>query len=91
MNWFTSLSLWGQLQVDFDGEYPIEGAKEVGTLMTRHVTRALKVWTRAAAAKEAERAAAHKAAGKKKRLKPLGPQRLMLQVTPDGLGLQIVS
>lgn len=31
-------------QVDFDGEYPIEGAKEVGTLMTRYVSRALRAW-----------------------------------------------
>jgi hypothetical protein len=41
-------------QVDFDGDYPIEGAKEVGTLMTRYVSRALRPWTvpRAGAAPE---------------------------------------
>ena len=31
-------------QVDFDGQYPIEGAKEVGTLITRYVSRALRAW-----------------------------------------------
>lgn len=30
--------------MDFDGLYPIEGAKEVKTLMTRYVTRALRNW-----------------------------------------------
>jgi hypothetical protein len=30
------------MQVDFEGAYPIEGAKEVSTLMTRHVSRALR-------------------------------------------------
>jgi hypothetical protein len=28
--------------VDYDGAFPIEGAKEVATLMTRYVTRALR-------------------------------------------------
>jgi hypothetical protein len=32
------------VQVDFEGPYPIEGAKEVSTLMTRHVSRALRSW-----------------------------------------------
>ena len=32
-------------QVDFEGAYPIEGAKEVGTLMTRYVSRALRPWS----------------------------------------------
>ena len=31
-------------QVDFEGRYPIEGAKEVKTLMTRYVTRAVRMW-----------------------------------------------
>ncbi len=30
------------LQVDYEGGYPIEGAKEVSTLMTRYVSRALR-------------------------------------------------
>ena len=29
-------------QVDYDGAFPIEGAKEVATLMTRYVPRALR-------------------------------------------------
>ncbi len=32
-------------QVEFDGSHPIEGAKEVSTVMTRHVSRALRVWS----------------------------------------------
>ena len=36
--------------MDFDGEYPIEGAKEVATLMTRYVSRALRPWTLSGAA-----------------------------------------
>ena len=28
--------------MDYDGAFPIEGAKEVATLMTRYVTRALR-------------------------------------------------
>ena len=32
------------MQVDFDGEHPVEGAKEVGSLMTRYVTRAMRAW-----------------------------------------------
>lgn len=31
--------------MDFEGKYPIEGAKEVKTLMTRYVTRAIRTWT----------------------------------------------
>ena len=31
--------------MDYEGAYPIEGAKEVGTLMTRHVSRALRPWS----------------------------------------------
>ena len=32
-------------QVDFEGKYPIEGAKEVGTLMTRYISRVLRPWS----------------------------------------------
>lgn len=35
------------LQVDFDGDFPIEGAKEVATLLTRYVSRPLRLWTAA--------------------------------------------
>ena len=37
-------------QVDFDGDFPIEGAKEVATIMTRYVSRALRHWTATQAA-----------------------------------------
>ena len=50
------------MQVDFDGEYPIEGAKEVGTLMTRHVSRALRPWTAPRAAEGRARRGAQLAA-----------------------------
>ena len=33
------------VQVEFDGLHPIEGAKEVSTVMTRHVSRALRLWS----------------------------------------------
>lgn len=32
------------LQVDFEGSHPIEGAKEVSTVITRYVSRALRLW-----------------------------------------------
>lgn len=76
-------------QVDFDGEYPIEGAKEVGPLMIRHVARALKSWAKVKEAREQARQAAHKASGSKKRLKALKPQELLLKVSSNGLGLEI--
>ncbi|EFN56148.1 hypothetical protein CHLNCDRAFT_51790 [Chlorella variabilis] len=34
-------------KVDFEGDFPIEGGKEVGTLMTRYVSRPLRLWTAA--------------------------------------------
>lgn len=35
------------MQVDFEGEFPIEGAKEVATLMTRYASRPLRLWAAA--------------------------------------------
>ena len=32
------------MQVDYDGAYPIEGAKEVSILLTRYVSRTLRQW-----------------------------------------------
>lgn len=32
------------MQVDFEGSYAIEGAEEVSTVMTRHVSRLLRPW-----------------------------------------------
>lgn len=34
----------GAVQVDFEEGYAIEGAKEVATVATRHVTRLLRPW-----------------------------------------------
>jgi hypothetical protein len=49
-------------QVDFDGDFPIEGAKEVTTLMTRYVSRLLRLWAAAQqAAAEQVNAWAHSA------------------------------
>jgi hypothetical protein len=35
------------LQVDYEDDFPIEGAKEVDTLLTRYVSRPLRLWTEA--------------------------------------------
>ena len=48
------------VQVDFDGDFPIEGAKEVGTLMTRYVSRPVREW----AAAQQQRAEQQKQAAK---------------------------
>ena len=40
------------VQVDFEGAYPIEGAKEVSTLMTRYVSRTLRAWSAQQAARK---------------------------------------
>ncbi|BDA43300.1 probable chaperone protein ClpB [Coccomyxa sp. Obi] len=39
-------------RVDFEGPYPIEGAKEVSTLMTRYISRALRAWSAQQAARK---------------------------------------
>ena len=75
-------------QVDFDGAYPLEGAKEVKSLMTRYVTRALREHSKVRQRMEERQKAAHKAA--KKRWKGLPPRRLSLQVEAEGKGLEIV-
>lgn len=58
-------------QVDFDGAYPIEGAKEVATLMTRYVTRALRERSSPPAR---DAAAVHVPA----------PSNVRLRIAPDG-------
>ena len=47
-------------QVDFEGDFPIEGAKEVATLMTRYASRPLRLW----AAAQQQRLAAEQQAKK---------------------------
>lgn len=46
------------MQVDFEGDFPIEGAKEVTTLLTRYASRPLRLWA------AAQQAAADAALGK---------------------------
>lgn len=41
-------------KVEFEGPYPIEGGKEVGTMMTRYVTRPLREWVNAQEAAKKE-------------------------------------
>jgi len=66
----------------------MEGAKEVRSLMTRYVTRALRAWDRVREGMEADGRKAHKAA--KKRWKGLPPRTLTLQIDAGGKGLEIV-
>ncbi len=40
------------VQVDYEGPYPIEGAKEVSTLMTRYISRTLRAWSAQQAARK---------------------------------------
>ena len=49
------------MQVDFEGDFPIEGAKEVATLMTRYASRPLRLW----AAAQQQRLAAEQQRAKK--------------------------
>jgi uncharacterized protein YlxW (UPF0749 family) len=55
-----------QVQVDFDGAFPIEGAKEVGTLLTRYASRPLRQWT-ADQQQQAEQQKKHRGSSKKKK------------------------
>jgi hypothetical protein len=41
----ASACVWPPSQVDYEGGFPIEGAKEVSTVMTRHVSRQLRSWS----------------------------------------------
>jgi len=77
------------VQVDFDGAHPLEGAKEVNSLMTRYVTRALRAWSKVRQRIEEDRKREHKASSEKKRWKGLPPQTLDLKVDADGKGLEI--
>ena len=87
------------VQVDFDGgDHPIEGAKEVGTLMTRYVSRAVRNWQsiRDQRAKERHQGQFH--AGRLARLKTvLGLQpptpmiNVELHVAPDERSLTVTE
>jgi hypothetical protein len=71
-------------RVDFEGRFPIEGGKEVGTLVTRHASRPLRGW---AAARRAEAAAARTAGGKRGAPLPGGGR---LAVASGGAALEVV-
>ena len=88
------------LQVDFDGgDHPIEGAKEVGTLMTRYVSRAVRNWQSMRNDHNAkERHHEQYIAGQLARLKTvlgLQPPKPMinieLHVAPDGRSLTVIE
>lgn len=63
-----------QVQVDFDGAFPIEGAKEVGTLLTRYASRPLRQWT-ADQQQHAEQQKKQRGSSKKKKQKEKGQQK----------------
>jgi hypothetical protein len=77
------------MQVDFDGAHPLEGAKEVKSLMTRYVTRALRAWSKTRQLMEENRKREHQSSSQKKRWKGLPPQNLDLKVDADGKGLEV--
>ncbi|KAK9867882.1 hypothetical protein WJX84_011423 [Apatococcus fuscideae] len=45
LTWAPELIPFLYKKVDFDGPYPIEGAKEASVLLTRYVSRTLRQWT----------------------------------------------
>jgi hypothetical protein len=53
-------------KVDFEGPYPIEGGKEVGTLMSRYVSRPVREWTAAQELAKLEEKKKKKEKGRKK-------------------------
>ncbi|KAI3426218.1 hypothetical protein D9Q98_008594 [Chlorella vulgaris] len=61
-------------KVDFDGAFPIEGAKEVGTLLTRYASRPLRQWT-ADQQQHAEQQKKQRGSSKKKKQKEKGQQK----------------
>jgi len=68
----------------------MEGAKEVKSLMTRYVTRALREWSKMRQLMEEDGKRANEASSEKKKWKGLPPQTLYLKVDADGKGLEIV-
>lgn len=78
-------------QVDFDGEYPIEGAKEVGTLMTRYVSRALRAWSAPQAALALAALGAKKSPLKLVSSKVHGLVMLLQKERPKGEGADLAA
>ena len=55
LSWDRRLPAFLAGRVDYEGGYPIEGAKEVRAVMTRYVSTALRAWTRDHGAPEGRR------------------------------------
>lgn len=81
-------------KVDFEGPYPIEGGKEVGTLMSRYVSRPVREWT---AAQEMAKLEEKKKKKKKKKddgvaaLAPMTPAVGRLKLSSSRDRLEIVA
>jgi hypothetical protein len=82
-------------KVDYEGPYPIEGGKEIGTLMSRYVSRPVREWTAAQELAKAE----EKKKKKKKKTKDDDPQAAReiaaavgrLKLSPSRDRLEIVA
>ena len=46
LQWDKSVVDFLTHKVDFEGGFPVEGGKEIGTLMTRHVSRPVREWAK---------------------------------------------
>ncbi len=81
-------------QVDYDGVYPIEGAKEVSILLTRYVSRTLRQWQLSQKPASKQLVILAKSVGSviPKSLKGTPPVRHWLHLVPaphgDGIGLR---
>lgn len=76
-------------RVDFDGSYPIEGAKEVNTLVTRYISRPVREWI--VSREEEVRLAAKSGKGAKSKERKGGVDVCggRLKVTANGKALEI--
>lgn len=84
--WAPSVVDFLTAKVEFEGRYPIEGGKEVGTMMTRYVSRPLREWE--AAQVERLRKAEKEGTAQRAEREPVGKGRL--EVAPNGAELRIV-
>ena len=62
LSWEDSVPDWlaGRAEYEYVGGWAIEGAKEIDTIISRHVTRALREWARSKALPERERHPQHR-------------------------------
>lgn len=94
VSWHPSVVDFLTDKVDFDGDHPVEGAKEVATLMTRYVARALRVWEQGIREHAPQQAVAkHSWLIKRPTLKLVCPEcpRGHLQIARQGIGIEVVS